>query len=78
MVAAGCELRARFTGYESQALSLDFILVAARGRGECRERRVARCQACGNMLATVLILVAAGHGERLARDLILVAPGLGI
>jgi hypothetical protein len=29
MVAAGCELRARFTGYESQALSFDFIMVAA-------------------------------------------------
>jgi hypothetical protein len=62
MVAAGCELRSRFTGYESQALSPDFILVAVRGRGEYRERRVAWCQARGNMLARVLILVAAGLG----------------
>jgi hypothetical protein len=62
MVAAGCELRSRFTGYESQALSSDFILVAAGGRGECWERRVAWCQARGNMLTRVLILVAAGLG----------------
>jgi hypothetical protein len=62
MVAAGCELRSRFTGYESQALSPDFILVAAGGRGECRERRVAWCKERGNMLARVLILVAAGLG----------------
>jgi hypothetical protein len=62
MIAAGCELRARFTGYKSQALSPDFILVVAGGRGECRERRVAWCQARENMLKTVLFLVAAGHG----------------
>jgi hypothetical protein len=43
MVAAGCEFRSRFTRYKSQALSPDFILVAAGGRGECRERRVGRC-----------------------------------
>jgi hypothetical protein len=46
-------------------LSLDFILVAAGGRGECWERQVAWCQARGNMLATVLILVAAGVGARI-------------
>jgi hypothetical protein len=64
MVAAGCELRARFTGYKLQAKTLSpvFILVAAGGRGECRERRVAWCQVRGNMLARVLILVAAGLG----------------
>jgi hypothetical protein len=62
MVAAGCELRARFNEYESQAKTLSpvFILVAAGGRGECRERRVAWCQAHGNMLARVLIMVVAG------------------
>jgi hypothetical protein len=42
MVAAGCEFRSRFNGYESQALSPDFELVALGGRGECRERRVGR------------------------------------
>jgi hypothetical protein len=33
MVAVGCELRARFTGYESQAKTLSpiFILVAVGG-----------------------------------------------
>jgi hypothetical protein len=42
MVAAECELRSRFTGYESEALSPDFIMEAARGPFECRERRVGR------------------------------------
>jgi hypothetical protein len=42
MVASGYEFQSRFTGYESQALSPDFILVAAGGRGECRERQVGR------------------------------------
>jgi hypothetical protein len=42
MVALGCEFRLRFTGYESEALSPDFIMVAAGGRFECRERRVGR------------------------------------
>jgi hypothetical protein len=42
MVAAGCEFRSRFTGYESKALSPDFIMEAAGGRFECRERRVGR------------------------------------
>jgi hypothetical protein len=40
MVAAGCEFPSRFTEYESQALSPDFILVTVEGRGECWERRV--------------------------------------
>jgi hypothetical protein len=43
MVAAGCELRVRFTGSESQALSPDFIMVAAGRRGECREWPLGRC-----------------------------------
>jgi hypothetical protein len=42
MVAAGCEIRSRFTGYESEALSPDFIMHTAGGRFECRERRVGR------------------------------------
>jgi hypothetical protein len=43
MVAAGCKFRSRFTGYESEALSPDFIMEAAGGRFECRERRVGTC-----------------------------------
>jgi hypothetical protein len=88
MVAAGCELRARFTGYESQALSPDFILVVAGRRGECRERRVAWCHACGNLLARGLNFgsggswVAAGQGFDFrsggSRDLNLVARGCEI
>jgi hypothetical protein len=31
MVAAGCELQSRFTGYESEALSPDFRMEAAGG-----------------------------------------------
>jgi hypothetical protein len=42
MVAAGCEFRSRFTGYESEALSPDFIKEAAGGRFECQDRRVGR------------------------------------
>jgi hypothetical protein len=42
MVAAGCELRSRFTRYESEALSPDFIMEPAEGRFECRERQVGR------------------------------------
>jgi hypothetical protein len=51
MVAAGCEFRSRFTGYESQALSPDFILVAAGGRGDCRERRAGSGELRGAMFA---------------------------
>jgi hypothetical protein len=61
MEAVGYKFRSRFTGYESQALSPDFILVAAGGQGDCRERRArsgelrdarfaprtfGRCEAC--------------------------------
>jgi hypothetical protein len=42
MVAAGCELQSRFTGYESEAFSPDFRMEAVGGRFECRERRVGR------------------------------------
>jgi hypothetical protein len=59
MEAVGCEFRSRLTGYESQALSPDFLLVPAGGQGDFRERR-ARCEAPGLRRAVLV-------GARLAR-----------